>query len=196
MVAVKEPLVTPEEYLERERGADTRSEYIAGEVVAMAGATETHNLVTLNIAGELRTALKGKSCRTYGVDMRVQVTDAGSYFYPDVVVVCRQVEFAPGRRDTLLNPTVIVEVLSASTEDYDRGRKFFYYRQLESLTDYLLVSQSEMAVEHYSRQPNGLWVLTDMSGPDSTVRLDSIGCELRLVDVYDRVEIRSRDDAG
>jgi Uma2 family endonuclease len=196
MVASQEPCITPEEYLEREREADTRSEYVNGQVFAMAGATDSHNLITLNVAGELRGALKGKACRTYAMDMRVQVTTAGSYFYPDITVACGRAAFAPGRRDTLLNPAVVVEVLSPSTEAYDRGAKFFYYRQLESLTDYLLVSQDTMRIEHFMRQPNGLWLMAEAVGPDGVLEIASIGCSLRLADVYDKVDIGSPEAGG
>lgn len=196
MVALKEPCVTPEEYLERERAAKTKSEYIAGRVVAMAGASDTHNLITLNVAGELRNALRGKPCRAYAMDMRVQVTTAGSYFYPDVVVVCGPPEFASGRRDTLLNPRVVVEVLSPSTEAYDRGEKFFYYRQLELLTDFVLVSQDAMRVEHFERQPDGAWLLSDAGGPDDTVEVPSIGCALRLADIYENVDFDGPEAGG
>jgi Uma2 family endonuclease len=196
MVALEEPHITSEEYLERERAAETKSEHVAGRVVAMAGATDSHNLVTLNIAGELRNALKGKACRAYAVDIRVQVTAAGSYFYPEVIVVCGQPEFSPGRRDTLLSAQVIFEILSPSTEAYDRGAKFFYYRQLESLTDYLLVAQDAMRIEHFTRQPNGPWVLSDASGPAGVIEIPSIGCSLRLAEVYERTDFESPDAGG
>lgn len=179
---------TPEEYLALEREAEYRSEYLDGELIAMAGASRRHNLVGGNIFASLHSQLRGRPCEVYTNDMRIGVDPARHYAYPDVAVVCGEPEFLDdGLLDTLLNPTLLVEVLSPSTEDYDRGRKFARYRRaLGTLEDYLLVAQDAMLVEHYSR--NGMrWVLTEYSAPDDVVDLPSIDCRLALADVYDRV---------
>jgi Uma2 family endonuclease len=196
MVAVKNPYVSPEEYLEREREAETRSEYVNGQILAMAGATREHSLIVLNAGSSLKAQLASRRCEVYVNDMRVKVTNAGVYTYPDVVVACGEVRLEDGRRDTLLNPTVIIEILSPSTEAYDRGAKFFYYRQLDSLSDYLLVAQDAMRIERYSRQSNGLWMLSDASGPEGVIELPSIECSLRLSDVYERIDFGSPGAGG
>lgn len=179
---------TPEEYLAIEREAEYKSEYINGEMYAMSGASRKHNLVAGNVFGELRSQLRGKPCEAYIGDMRVKVSPTGMYTYPDVVAVCGEPRFEDTGLDTLLNPTVIIEVLSESTEAHDRGLKFAHYRRLESLADYVLVAQDKMRVEHYTRQGDG-WFLHDLSGPEETLRLPSIGCELSLRDVYDKVSL-------
>jgi Uma2 family endonuclease len=181
--------VTPEEYLAFERGCEYRNEYLNGEIRAMTGASREHNLIGLNIASELRARLKGRPCEVYHTDMRVRVPSANVYTYPDVVVVCGEPKFEDGRLDTLLNPTLLVEVLSKSTEKYDRTTKSDYYRTLESLEGYLLVSQDEYAVEQYTRQADGRWLLTSVRGLGSSAELRSLGCTLPLSDVYERVEL-------
>jgi Uma2 family endonuclease len=180
--------ITPEEYLELERQAETKSEYWNGEVYAMAGASEAHNLITTNLIVTLGTQVKGRSCKVYANDMRVKVRATGLYTYPDVIVVCGKAHFEDRYLDTLLNPTVLLEVLSRSTEIYDRVAKFDHYRTLESLSDYLLVAQDNLAIEHYVRQPDDKWLLSIHKDLDTIVHISSIGCELRLADVYDRVE--------
>ncbi len=187
MATLQNARVTPEEYLERERQADYKSEYWNGEIVAMAGGSEQHSLICVNISGELRARLKDKPCRTYSSDLRVRATRT-RYFYPDVSIVCGEPEFADEVVDMLLNPVVLLEVLSPSTEDKDRGLKFAFYRQISSLTHYLMVSQDEPHVEHYARQDDNHWLLADLRGLDAVLRLPSIGCELPLSEVYARVE--------
>jgi Uma2 family endonuclease len=179
--------ISPEEYLALERQAEIRSEYFAGEVFAMAGATWTHNLIVLNVAEELRSHRKGGTCEVFVSDMRVEVSPTGLYTYPDVVVVCGQPQFKDANEDTLLNPTVIMEVLSKSTASYDRGEKFEHYGSLPSLTDYLLIAQDRAAVEQRTRAEQG-WQLTFHYGLDAVVSLPSLGCELRLSDVYDKIQ--------
>ncbi|HEX8846012.1 MAG TPA: Uma2 family endonuclease [Pyrinomonadaceae bacterium] len=179
--------LTPEEYLAIERKAEYRSEYFNGEMFAMTGASRKHNLITLNIAGELRQQSKGKPCEVYVNDMRVRIPLTGLYTYPDVVVVCGEPEFEDDFVDTLLNPTLIVEVLSETTESYDRGRKSSYYRTVQSLAEYLLVSQDEYKVEQYVRQADGRWLLTDIRSPEGVIELASVPCVLALKEVYDRV---------
>ncbi len=178
--------VSPEEYLEQERRAEYKSEYFAGEIVAMAGAKRRHNLISSNVAVSLGTQLREKPCEMYSNDMRVQADGEKQYSYPDVVVVCGEPQFRDGREDTLLNPTVIVEVLSPSTESRDRGEKFLRYRQIESLTDYLLVAQNERRVEQFTKQPDGSWRMVETFDAGA-VRLDPVGCTLSLADIYNKV---------
>jgi Uma2 family endonuclease len=178
---------SPEEYLALERKADYKSEYLNGFIFAMAGASEEHNLICTNVAGELRARLKGRHCRTYANDMRVKVSETGLYTYPDVIVVCGERRLDDAQKDTLLNPTLIVEVLSESTEAYDRGDKFDHYRRLESLQEYVMIAQNKARVEDYVRQGDQ-WLLTSIGDPDGTVRLASVGCELPLREIYAQVE--------
>ena len=187
--------VTPQEYIENERQAEFRSEYLAGEIFAMAGATRSHNLIVLNIAEELRSHRKGGACEVFANDMRVEVSPTGLYTYPDLVVVCGEPQFKDTVEDTILNPTIIVEVLSKSTGSYDRGEKFEHYCRLAALTDYLLVSQDRAAIEHRTRKSDNTWQLTFYYGLDAVVPLPAIGCELRLSDVYDMVQFASPDAA-
>lgn len=179
--------VTPEEYLAAERASETRSEYFAGEVVAMTGASRAHNLIAGNIHGLLWTQLRRRPCEAYIGDMRVKVGLTGLYTYPDVVVVCGEPDLEDEHVDTLLNPTLIVEVLSPSTERYDRGRKLEHYRKIASLAEYLLVAQDARRIEWYTRQESGLWSYRDTQEGQHTVELASISCGLELDEVYDRV---------
>ena len=187
------PYLTPEEYLTLERQAETKSEYWQGEVYALAGASRRHNLVAFNLAATLGVQLKSRPCEAYTSDMRVKVARADHYSYPDVTVVCGQAEFEDRSEDTLLNPTVLIEVLSPSTEAYDRGAKFEFYRTLESLTDYLLISQSKPIIEHFTRQPDERWLLSTYKGLEAVAAIPSIGCDLRLADVYDKVTWPAED---
>lgn len=182
------------EYLEFERASDTKHEYFAGEVFAMSGASEAYNLISVNLITSLKTQLKGKSCKVYGSDMRVKIEATRLYTYPDVSVVCDKAEFADKIFDTLTNPTILIEILSPSTERYDRGKKFQDYRELTSLREYLLVAQSSPRIEHYLLMDDGKWTLTDTKGIDASLILPSINCTLSLSDVYDLVEFE--DDAS
>lgn len=182
------PYLSPEDYLALERRAEFKSEYFDGEIFAMAGASEPHNLITINTIRELSIQLKKRPCKAYANDMRVKVSPTGLFTYPDVIVVCGQAQFDDSQRDTLLNPTLIVEVLSDSTEAYDRGRKFEHYRKLESLMEYVLIAQHRPHVESYRRQPDQRWVLTESDGLESSLRLDAIDCELARAELYDKVE--------
>jgi len=188
MTPLAQPLATPTEYLALERSAHEKSEYINGRIYAMAGASRLHNLIVTNILRELATQLRGRPCETYANDMRVKVQRTGMYTYPDVVAVCEEPRLEDAELDTLLNPAVIVEVLSPSTESYDRGEKFAHYRRLESLQEYVLVAQVTRRVEHFRREGDS-WVLTEISDPGGELRLSSLGCTLQLADIYDRIEI-------
>lgn len=181
------PTLSPTMYLALERANEYKSEYINGIMVSMSGASREHNLIVSNVIMTLGPQLKGRSCELYPSDMRVRVPVAKLYTYPDVVVVCGEPQFEDAELDTLVNPTVLVEVLSDSTESYDRGKKFGFYRTLPSFTEYLLIAQDEYHVEHYSRQPDGKWLLTVLDSLDAEVILPSIACHLPMAELYDRV---------
>jgi Uma2 family endonuclease len=193
MASLPKPRYTPEEYLALERQAEYKSEYFAGEIFAMAGASREHNLIAFNLAGALSVQLRGTSCQGFSADMRVKVSSTGLYTYPDLVVACGELLVEDERGDTLLNPTLIVEILSPSTEAYDRGEKFAQYRRFGSLMEYVLVAQDRCRVERFARQPDGQWLLLEVADPLGTVHLASINCDLKLADVYDRVEFPPRD---
>jgi Uma2 family endonuclease len=178
--------LSDEEYLALEREAETKSELVDGELVAMSGAPYANNVIASNIARELGTQLKARPCTVMQSDMRVHAAQGALYAYPDVTVVCGDPELEDEHFDTLRNPTLIVEVLSPSTEAFDRGEKFARYRRLPSLQEYLLVSQGTPRVERFARRGEE-WVLTEASGLDAAVELPSIGCTLALREVYDKL---------
>ena len=189
MSSIPKHFLNAEEYLAFERRSQFRSEFYQGEMFAMTGASRKHNLITLNIASRISEALDHRPCETYSNDMRVKVSLSGPYTYPDVVATCESPQFEDDFVDTLLNPQAIVEVLSESTESYDRGKKFSHYRRTPSLKDYLLVSQDRVMVEHYMREPNNRWLLTEISQLEDSVNLLSIDCRLRLADIYAKVDL-------
>jgi Uma2 family endonuclease len=180
--------LTEEQYLEIERKAEFKSEYYQGEMFAMAGARQAHGLIIFNAVRELGQQLRHRPCEGYSNEMRVRVTPVGLYTYPDVVVVCGEPRFLDEGRDTLLNPTVIIEVLSKSTEAYDRGQKFELYSSLESLAEYLLISSDRVRAELFTRQPEDRWLLTAKSSVEDSLDLQSIDCRLLLADLYEKVE--------
>ena len=178
-------LLTEEEYLAIERRAEFRSEFHGGEMFAMAGASRRHNRIVTNLVTALDTQLRDRPCNVYSSDMRVRVTNTGLFTYPDVVVTCGEEEFADDEQDTLLNPLVIFEVLSDSTEAYDRGKKFEHYQNIGSLSTYVLITQDAPRIERYVRQEVGrAWVYTETHEADAVVGLEAIGCDLSLEDVY------------
>jgi Uma2 family endonuclease len=181
------PRTTPAEYLERERRAETRSEYHNGVIVAMAGATPHHNAVVFDITGVLSAQLRGKPCQGFTSDLRVRVPACNNYYYPDIVIVCEEPKYEQLKgMASLLNPTLIIEVLSDFTEAADRGEKWTCYQTLESLQTYVLVSQRRPVIETYQRQEND-WRYTAVTSLEGVIFLDAIGCELRLADVYARI---------
>jgi len=181
--------ISPEEYLKLERQAEYKSEYLNGEIFAMTGASRKHNLIGTNLVVSFAQQLRGKTCEVYPGEMRVKVRTTGLYTYPDVVIVCGEPKFEDDEIDTLLNPTVLIEILSTSTERYDRIAKTSYYRTIDSLTEHLLVAQHEYRIEQYVRQEDQRWSLFDYRSLDDVAQLQSIGCSLALRDVYDRIEI-------
>ncbi|MDE0019084.1 MAG: Uma2 family endonuclease [Candidatus Poribacteria bacterium] len=182
--------LTPAEYIAAERKATLKSEYLSGEIVAMSGASNEHNLITVNTLNVLYNQLADRGCRVYASDMRVGIGAGVSYFYPDVAVVCDEPRFEDDAFDILINPIVVIEVLSPSTEAYDRGEKSVRYRQLEPLQEYLLISQDRVHVEHYLRQGKQ-WVLSEFSTLEDVLSLVSIGAELPLRQVYRFVELET-----
>jgi Uma2 family endonuclease len=188
MSAVPKPYLTPQQYLARERQAETKSEYLRGEIFAMSGASFEHNRISVNTVIALGTQLRNRDCDVFTGDMRVKVSPTGLYTYPDVTVVCGEPKFEDAEVDTLLNPKVLVEVLSPSTADYDRGGKFTHYRRLPSLQEYVLISQDRPLVEHYVRQGQDEWLLTEQSSLQDTLLLPSIQCQLPLSEIYLKVQ--------
>ncbi|MBI5470868.1 MAG: Uma2 family endonuclease [Ignavibacteriae bacterium] len=178
--------ITPEEYLEIERNAKFKSEYFNGEMFAMAGGSRIHGLIATNVIGELRNQLRGRPCMVYNSDVRVHIAATGLYAYPDVSVVCGETT-AEQETDVVTNPLVIVEVLSASTKDYDRGQKFEQYRKLISLREYLLISQHEPHVEQYIRQEGAEWLFRERYDPNDVVTIAALDCTLPLREIYDKV---------
>ena len=176
------------DYLRLERQAENKSEYFDGEIFAMAGGTRTHSLIATNLLGELRSALKAGDYVAYNSDLRIKIEATGLMTYLDASVACGEQRFLDAQEDTLLNPTVIIEVLSESTEAYDRGKKFEHVRQIPTCREYLLVSQNEPRIEQFVRQPNGEWSLKEATGLATELMLPSLGVVLRLAEVFAKVK--------
>lgn len=182
-----QPYFTVEEYFAHEERADYRNEYYRGEIFAMAGASANHNRIARNLTNSLTNALSNSSCEAFATDLRLYVKREQLYTYPDVMVICGPLLFAPGRMDTVTNPVVLIEVLSPTTEAYDRGKKFEFYRTLDTLQDYVLVDQERMHIEHFHRQGQ-VWQLASYDLAESVLSLPSIAVEIPLAAVYERVE--------
>ena len=180
--------MTAKEYLAIERDVQNRHEFYRGEMFAMGGASRAHNQIALNLARLLGNEFADRKCTVYVSDMRVLVSDSGLYTYPDLVITCESPEFEDEHVDTLLNPQVVIEILSNSTEVYDRGKKFEHYRQISSLKDYILVSQDHAQIDHFNFSAQGRWVLTDASGLQASLAIETIDCQLVLAEVYAKVE--------
>ncbi len=195
MSAPEQTFITPAEYLELERKAEGKSEYFSGRMFAMSGGSNAHSLIGGNVHALLWSQLRRGPCLTFNSDMKVRVSTTGLYTYPDASVVCGEVRYTDGQQDTVENSVILVEVLSPTTEAYDRGEKFVHYQGLASLTDYLIISQVTMRVEQYVRQNDDQWLLSVHSGPEASVRLVSIGCDLPLVEIYERVEVSPERNA-
>jgi Uma2 family endonuclease len=180
--------LTPEQYLEIERKAEFKSEYYQGQMLAMSGASLAHSRIVRNGIRELGNQLRARDCEPFSSETSVCVTPAGLYTYPDLVVVCGKVELLDNTLDTVINPTVIIEVLSESTEAYDRGRKSELYRSLKSLMEYVMVFSLSVKAEQYMRQADGSWHYFEKTALEETIDLKSIDCHLRLADLYERVD--------
>jgi len=179
--------LTAQEYLALEREAEYKSEYYKGEVFAFAGASLQHNLIAVNVLATIHGQLRGGPCSAFPGDMRITIPQTPHYAYADVVIVCGQPQLDDDFKDNLLNPIVIIEVLSPSTERYDRGTKFESYQRIASLMEYVLVSQDRPRVEQFFRQPDGRWLYSETSA-EGIIKLTSIECDLLLKDIYDKVE--------
>lgn len=189
-VAAKPPksCLSAAEYLALDRSSDFRNEYIDGEMVAMAGGSWEHSLIIGNALAELKQQLRGGPCKAHASELRIQAAD-GLRTYPDVVVVCGEPAFADEHRDTVTNPKLIIEVLSPTTESYDRGRKFESYRTIPFLEEYVLISQDRPRVERFLRQPEGAWLFVELAGLKEAIQLLSVGCQLNLEAIYEGVEL-------
>lgn len=180
--------LTEEEYLRLDRESDLRHEYLDGEIIAMVGASREHNRIVTSTSFALYGQLRARPCDLFTNDMRVKVGTSGLYAYPDIVVTCDEPQFSDDTFDTLLNPTVLIEVHSPSTEGHDRGKKFQLYQKLRSLKEYLLIAQDTYHVDHFVRQGELNWLLTGYDGPDAMIHLPTIDCTLALADIYEKVK--------
>lgn len=188
MTAAPGRKLTSAEYLEIEREAEWKSEFYDGEMFAMAGVSLEHCVIVSNLVAALHSQMKGRPCNVYANDLRVKVQDNGLYTYPDVIALCDKPQLEDANMDTLLNPSVLIEVLSKSTEAYDRGKKFGLYRLLPTLREYVLVAQDEMKIEKFTLGDDGQWRFSEASGMDGVMRLEAINCTLPLAEVYEKVE--------
>jgi Uma2 family endonuclease len=180
-------VLTREQYLELERKADFRSEYIDGGMFAMAGASPNHSRVVTNASAHLWNQLRGGPCEVFTTDLRLFIKAVRVYTYPDVMVTCGPVGRDDGDQDTVTNPRFIAEVLSDSTKNYDRGEKFRFYRTIPGFSEYLLIAQDSIRAEHHQRRPDGSWIFREFTSPDDQIELDSIQCRLGLGALYERV---------
>jgi Uma2 family endonuclease len=183
--------ITPQQYLEFERKAETKSEYVEGEMFAMSGVTREHARIVMNIGAELNMQFEGRSCEVYVSDLRTKVSRTQSYLYPDIVAGCGESHFEDEHFDTLVNPQLIIEVLSDSTESYDRGKKFAHYRRIDSLREYVLVSQLEARMERYCRQDDDTWLYSEITDIEGSIELTSVACRIFLSRVYQRIDFQS-----
>jgi Uma2 family endonuclease len=186
--------ITEAEYLAFEESSAGKHEYYNGEIYAMSGGTEAHNLISGNTYAALHAQLRRRPCRVYNSDQKIKIVATGLSTYADVAVVCGEAQFAEHRRLLLTNPNLIVEVLSPSTERYDRGMKFQNYRTIPSLQHYILISQSSHRIEYYARQDNGEWLLREAIGLEAQLPIESIDCILALADVYEKVELEAGEE--
>ncbi len=180
---------SPEEYLELETTAECRSEYYDGQIIPMAGGKPNHNKISLNLSSILNFALRGTSYDVFMSDLRLWIPNCRLYTYPDVMVVNTPLEFAENRQDTIVNPLAIAEILSDYTEKYDRGDKFRMNRNIPSFQEYLLISQTAMQVEKFTKNDSNQWVLSEYAGKDAKITFDSFEFEMSLDELYDRVEL-------
>lgn len=189
MTAQPQKYYSAGEYLELEREAEYKSEYYKGEIFAMAGAGHNHNRIVENLSGECYIAFKGKSCRTYSSDQRIHIPENSLYTYPDLIIVCDKNQYLDDKKDTILNPSVIIEVLSESTEAYDRGQKFHFYRSILSLSEYVLINSRSLAAEVFRKNEEGFWVLASEAYQlHDTLELATVGLTLSMADIYAQTE--------
>lgn len=194
MSALPKQKWTLEEYFEFESTSETKHEYFQGEIYAISGGSPKHSLIAGNTYASLHGQLRKQPCRVYTSDLRLSISAVGLYTYPDIMVICGELEYAFTRRDTVTNPVLVVEVLSPSTESYDRGKKFQHYRTLESLQEYVVISQDAAHIERFTRQPDGDWLLHAAEGIEDTLELRSVSCTIALADVYDKVDFEGETE--
>lgn len=193
MSAQPSAYLTLQQYFTLEETGDRKHEYYRGAAYAMTDASARHNLIVANLIGLLHGQLRGSSCRVFPSDLRLKIEATGLFTYPDLSVICGSIRFHEGRQDTVMNPTVLIEVLSPSTENYDRGKKFEHYRTLESLQEYLVVAQDQVHIEQYIRQDEHRWLLVDFFGVDQVIQISAIGCALPVALVYEYVSFEDGD---
>jgi Uma2 family endonuclease len=181
--------IPPHVYLEEERKSSTKHHYFDGEVVAMAGASIAHNTIVSNLIGETRSFLKGKDCNIFPSDLRVSIPSATTYTYPDATIICGEPEVTDKQKDTVKNPTVIFEVLSRTTRDYDTIRKFMYYQRIASLKEYIIIDSTKQSTAVYQRQENELWKISVAEGSTGTLVIESIACSLAFEELYANVNL-------
>lgn len=186
--------MTEAEYLAFDRASEIKHEYYRGEIFAMSGGSPEHNLICMSTGAALYSQLRGRPCKSFSSDQRVRISQTRLYTYPDITVVCGDPRFATDAQDTLINPTLLIKVLSPSTESYDRGKKFQHYRQLDSLREYVLIAQDQPHIERYLRQDDDTWLLSEATGLESRIELTSIGCVLALAEVYEQVTFEAENE--
>lgn len=185
------PRLTPQEYLDFERKSDVRHDFLDGEIYAMAGESLSHSRICVNLSGEVRNKLKGRLCEALSPNMKVRTSTASLFAYPDLTIVCGEPLFHDKKKDVLTNPKVIFEVLSPSTAEYDRAKKFQRFRLgNETFTDYILISQEYAFVEHFAKQTDGNWIYKSYGNINDVLTIETIDCELSLQEIYDRVELK------
>lgn len=191
MAVARKKIYTPEEYLRMEERSEIRHEFVNGEIYDMSGGTTTHNQIAVNVTLALETFIRRAKlpCRAYVNDVKLQIAKANIFTYPDVMLICGKTEFAPGRKDVVLNPIVIFEVLSESTSNYDRTRKFAAYRQIPSLEEYVMVDQARVSVEIFRRDKTRFWIFEALENLKNTLRLKSVGIDISLAAIYEGIEV-------
>jgi Uma2 family endonuclease len=182
--------ISPQEYLRQERASDTKHEYLAGEIVAEAGASLTHNYIVANLLREIGAFLKGRSCRITPSDLRISIPSANSYTYPDAIIICGKPEMEDDKFDTVTNPAVIFEVLSGSTKEYDSGNKFLYYQRIPSLKEYILIDSLKKSATIYTRQSTDLWKIETFEDSNAVLSIKTIDYRLSFDDLYFEVEFK------
>ena len=186
--ALEQRTYTPEEYLELEVASETRNEYRNGAIISMTGGTPDHNDIASNLVVALKLALRSKPYRVFITDQRLWIGDRNLYTYPDVMVVAKPLQFKEGRTDTLVNPCFIAEVLSKSTQDYDRGEKFVAYRTINNFQEYLLIDQYRIHVEHYVKTATNQWLLSEYDDPNVTLSFSVFEFQIQIADLYENIE--------
>ena len=188
MLKLQKTFITAEEYFDIEEAAEYKSEYYHGEMFAMSGAAFHHNVIAVNVVVALSNALRNSDCFIFSSDMKIELDEARHYAYPDVSVVCGEIEFALRRNDTIANPVLVIEVLSESTQEYDRGLKFKAYQNIVSLREYILIDQYSYRVEYFFKNTDGLWIYEKYDNPEDTLKFRSVDAELSLRAIYHRVK--------